>query len=909
MALNSLGLGFVFTARDLASGVMGRVSKTFNKTASQAERNSKIMGAAFAGIGVGIAGITAGLVGIGVGVAAANQFSEFGQTMAGVGAVMKATRAEMALLEEAAIDAGLATQFSPKEAAEGLQNLATAGLNARDATTALIPVLDLATGSLGQLGVGEAASAVVGTLNSYSLGAENATNVTDRLLRITQLTNFQTSDFAAGLAKAAAAGGQFGQSLNDVLITMGLLRNRNIDASSSSTAVRESLRRIGSDKNAQSALKEAGVSAFDAAGNMRPFVETALDLANATAEMSDEERNAIVVRAFGARGLLAFNAVAKAQTTVMRDGEKVTLKGAEAIAHLRQELENAGGTADEFRGKLLETFAGQKQLLGGVLQTFGTVMGEGFSEVFKPFVSIFVQGLTAVTKALSTLPKGVKTGIAAIFVAISSFVAGGGAVVLFGAAVTLLLPAIKIIGISFLVLGTIMAPIIVGFGILTAAVVGLKQAIDQNIGGIGDKFSEVFNKIKLAVKGLSQLISEGQITGELAEEFQKAENGPILDFITRIFGMVERTRELFHGISVGFSEGMKEAQPAIDAFMLAIDQIGEAFNALGADAGENASNEFDKAALKGQKIGTMLAKAAEIGIKVFTVVLGLVRRGIEAWSDFQAGIGPIAGIFEMIKGAVEDFATSLDATLGPSNEIGSNFSKAERAASAIGTAFEVVGKIIAFVIATVINQFQFVFNIIAAVVKGVVGLFAGLRDFFVGIFTGDMTLAVNGLKRILFTLAEFMINVVGAALEFLLGAVDAIITATTDKPSDLAKSFAEGRKELIGDISSGLDIVGVTPEVREEEKTPIPEFAPIDFPQPGPGAEAGAQPFVSAAIPQRAPDDIERAAAQAAIQAAKNQKPPQITVLPTLSLDGEVLRDAITVEDTRSFTPGTSPQT
>lgn len=40
-------------------------------------------------------------------------------------------------------------------------------------------------------------------------------------LRITQLTNFQTRDFEAGLAKAAAAGSVFNQSLDDVLITMG----------------------------------------------------------------------------------------------------------------------------------------------------------------------------------------------------------------------------------------------------------------------------------------------------------------------------------------------------------------------------------------------------------------------------------------------------------------------------------------------------------------------------------------------------------------------------------------------------------------------------------------------------------------------------------------------------------------
>jgi hypothetical protein len=117
-------------------------------------------------------------------------------------------------LREAAINAGIETQFSPTEAIQGLTSLATAGQTAAQATRTLIPVLDLAAGSLGQLGVASAAEAVVGTLNAYGMTADQAAGVTDRLLRITQLTNFQTRDFEAGLAKAAATGAVFNQGLN-----------------------------------------------------------------------------------------------------------------------------------------------------------------------------------------------------------------------------------------------------------------------------------------------------------------------------------------------------------------------------------------------------------------------------------------------------------------------------------------------------------------------------------------------------------------------------------------------------------------------------------------------------------------------------------------------------------------------
>ena len=54
MALNNLGMGFLFTAKDLASGVMGKVQSKFNKVANQTTRDSQRMQGAFAATGVGL---------------------------------------------------------------------------------------------------------------------------------------------------------------------------------------------------------------------------------------------------------------------------------------------------------------------------------------------------------------------------------------------------------------------------------------------------------------------------------------------------------------------------------------------------------------------------------------------------------------------------------------------------------------------------------------------------------------------------------------------------------------------------------------------------------------------------------------------------------------------------------------
>jgi len=64
----------------------------------------------------------------------------------------------------------------------------------------------------------------------------------------------------------------------------------------------------------------------------------------------------------------------------IRTNTGVAVKGADAIAYLRQQFENAGGTAASFRDKMLDTFAGQKQLLRGSFEKLAIVLGEPFAQ-------------------------------------------------------------------------------------------------------------------------------------------------------------------------------------------------------------------------------------------------------------------------------------------------------------------------------------------------------------------------------------------------------------------------------------------------------------------------------------------------------------------------------------------------
>lgn len=636
MALNSLGLGIVFSARDLASGTMGRLERRFRSLDSRVTGGAARIDGAFRRMAAGVAVFTAGVATLGGGVALATAAGRFEQGIAAVGAVSRASAAELAGLEEAAIRAGVNTQFSPDEAVAGLTALATAGQRASAATQTLIPVLDLAAGSMGQLGVDGAANAVVGTLNAYSLGADQAASVTDRLLRITQLTNFQARDFEVGLSRAAATGAMFGQSMDDVLLSLGLLRNRNIDASSSATALREAIRRVGSQPQAQRALRGL-VDVFDQdTGRMRSIVDIMQDFGAATADMTEEERNRRMNQAFGARGLLAFQAIASATFETMREGRSVTLHGAEAIAAMREELARAGGTAEAFRARLQNTFQGQVTLLRGTLQTLGVVLGQPFAEVFRPIVGTVVEVLNGLLEAVRRVPAPVRRAFAALTVVAGTILAVVGALASAEAAVALFAVGIEAAGVS---VGSVVAPLLAAGAaavVLGGLVAGLTVAVRRNFGGLGDFVGRIGQRVRLFFDGLSQLFEQGGFSGAVREELQRAENAGVRQFLVSLFQLAFRAQRLWEGFSTGFVAALDEAEPVFEQLRVAFgalgDELGGVFGGLTQGAASVPSERF-------VSFGTRVARALATVIVWFARALrvaaqftrGLIRGARRTW--------------------------------------------------------------------------------------------------------------------------------------------------------------------------------------------------------------------------------------------------------------------------------------
>jgi len=799
VALNNLGLGFVFTARDLASAKIRGLERSFGSLDSSTKSSAARISASFRQVAIGLGVFAAGAATVAGAFALANAAGEFEQGLAAVGAVSRATTRQLAMLREASIQAGIATQFSPAEAVQGLQSLATAGQTAEQATRSLIPVLDLAAGSLGQLGVAQAAEAVVGTLNAYGLAAEDSAGVTDKLLRITQLTNFQTRDFEAGLAKAAATGAIFSQSLDDVLISMGLLRNRNIDASSSATALREAVRRLGADARAQNAVTSAGVTIFDkSSGRMRSMLDIMSDFATATNGMTESERNRRVVTAFGARGLLAFNAVLNASFTTTRNGTEVVLRGAEAIAAMRSEMEGAEGTAASFRDQLLDTFEGQKTLLKGTLQTFAIVLGEPFAKVFKPIVAAVTDALNFLIRAFQSLPSGLKKAFAAFVVAAGAIVAFIGAIIAGKAAIVLLGIGLKALGITLGGILATMLPAILIFGLLAAAVAGFVIAVRRDIGGIGTFFRRMFDRVRLFVQGMSQLFDDGGFSGAVRDELNRAENQGVKQFAIRVFQIAFRIKRFFQGIAEGFGSAIEAGRPVFEAFVAALGRLGQAFGFVGSAADSVAGLQSDRFAASGARVGEVLGKIVTFIVQAMTVVIDFTTGVVEGFRSMADFLG---GVFGFLGESFGELGTEIVALL---RSIGLMGAESESSGNTVIEVGRVIGKVIGGIVGVIGLALAGVVRIVRAVVRLLRNVGESLGRFAAG-FVQLFTDPVEGIKNLLGGLLGFFLSIGDAILSIFGGGIDDIQKTVDEFGESLVFFFTELIPRWVSD---GLNAVG-----------------------------------------------------------------------------------------------------
>lgn len=652
MAMNQFGVGLIFKGVDAVSPVAKRIGASLlgmrknadqSMTAMNKTMTSAVLGFKAMKIGFGMAGFAKDM---------ADAAGPFEQGLVAIGVISGATATELNSLHDAAIDASLATQFSPDEAVEGLRNMAAMGLDATDAMNTLIPVLDLAAGSLGQLGLAESANAVVGTMKAFGMETKNATAVTDKLLKITQLTNFQARDFSVGLSRAAVSADAFGQSLDDALIQMGLLRNLNIDASVASTSLREAWRRIGSDEKAQQLIRSKGIVLFDKhTKKQRAMMDIMTELSRKMEKMDGQEQQRIKTQIFGTRGMAAFNAVYKAQTSAMIDGIKVTLKGADAVDFLRKKMKDSAGAAKEMKDKMLDTYAGQQQLIKGSKEAIVIAVGEAGTKLFSPVYKGLYRMYSAIANLMNAMPMEARKAIVGFISAFGVLIGSAGAVLAFGAAMKFLGISVGGVALAFIKLGLFMAPAMLLLTGVVTIVASVTKAFEANSLGIGDSFRVMSFKVTQFAGAMKDFWTKGFVDDKRIKRIKDAGHGDIIPMFDRIGGVVKVIRKFWDGLVAGWLEGVRQLAPKID---LLRDSFGGILDRFLSD-GDKPNGDMDKWKVAGKGAGIAIGKLGGIFIDWLNASAPLAEemlislKGMSA-KELKDGI---VGVVDIFKGLLD----------------------------------------------------------------------------------------------------------------------------------------------------------------------------------------------------------------------------------------------------------------
>lgn len=343
-------------------------SKTVDKI--QSKISGWIKTAAKKVITLGVAG-TVALGGLGIG-SAVNTFSKFEQGLSNVKAVTNATDAQMKQLSDTAKSLGASTTWSASAVTEAEQLLGQAGYSANETITALPGLLSLA--SAGSLDLSSATSIASSTLRGFNLDVSKTTHVADALALTANATNSDVTDLGESLKYISPVANALGISMEDAVAATGLLSNQAIVGSQAGTVLRQTMARLASPtKEASTMMKQYGINAFDAQGNMKPLSGVVNNLNSSLGKLTSQKRADVISTIFGTESMSGVMALMN--------------QGGQSLSDLSSKLEGAKGAANKMAETKMDNLLGQWEQLKGAAETMQINLGEKLAPYAKQFVT------------------------------------------------------------------------------------------------------------------------------------------------------------------------------------------------------------------------------------------------------------------------------------------------------------------------------------------------------------------------------------------------------------------------------------------------------------------------------------------------------------------------------------------
>jgi TP901 family phage tail tape measure protein len=666
MALNSLGLGFVFTAQDLASGSMNNIARSFGGMDRAAIASNASFQRNFATMSAGFAMLTTGVLALGGAFQLASAAGVFEQNLGRVGQAAQANIETLGRLRTAALDSALDTGVMPEDALNALGSFVSLGMNAEksmrflgQATTFAQAGMISAEDSANTLG---AALAVIGEhsqvlvhnrLGTLEIGSAigDVNTLGDRMMRISDITALVPSDLKSAFSSVSRGAQQAEQSLNEMLIAMGLVKNTGAEASVAGQSVSSAM--LFMSQRAAELEQKLGVHVTDrATGHFRPFLDIILEAGDALKDRFPDaaERAAAATDMFSRFGLQAAGAIYTQVSNGIETLSGDILYGAEAVTYLRQTMEDSGGTLNRYREAIMNTFSGQMEAMQAAVRAAGIILGDGFAKALKPMLVDVRNAIRSFARWFDSLGDTTKRNIAVFVLVAGAVLTITGAIVAFGSAAMIAAPFLSAMASAAVGLAVAMAPWLAGLALI--AVAAARSGV-------------TLEKLKLGFQGLYALLTTGRLSGELLADLNKAENSGLKRFIGHVASFAFRIVQFFRGIRIGFNTAMDMIRPSLDRLGASFDRLKNYVSMIfGGGATGLVQGSSRRYVEWGVMVGNAIGRVVEFFVNAGTVIMRFTTGFIGGFRAAWGFVSPLVGFLVSELGKLWGEITKIGEELG-----------------------------------------------------------------------------------------------------------------------------------------------------------------------------------------------------------------------------------------------------
>lgn len=344
---------------------------------------------------------------------ATRTFAEFDDKMRLVSAATNATGEDFAALSEQAKKLGRETSFSAAQVAEGMTALGRMGFSPKQIQASIEPMMNLARATGTDLAT--AAEISANAMRALGIDTSKAADVADILMTTANGSAQSLTDLGEALKMAAPAARTAGETITDVNAALGVLANVGIKGSMAGNALKRAYSELAKT-GVQDYLKQYGIHAVDATGNLRKMADVLKDCAVAMAQMGSAEKMNFATQVFGERAAPAALAIT-VDTTKIDD--------------FRKKLESCKGAAQLTADQMESGLGGALRLVNSGIESISISVGEVLSKSLIPLAKSFQTTAKGVAEWISensflvTSLAAVTAGTAAIGISIKAVALAG----------------------------------------------------------------------------------------------------------------------------------------------------------------------------------------------------------------------------------------------------------------------------------------------------------------------------------------------------------------------------------------------------------------------------------------------------------------------------------------------------